>query len=102
MHAAIEAKRPEIVQLCRELGVARLDVFGSALGDSFEESSSDLDVLVEFAAGPGFDYVSAFFDLKEGLERIVGRPVDVVTASSMENPYFQARVMRTKEALYAA
>jgi len=102
MHAAIEEKRSEIEHLCRELGVRRLDVFGSATGDTFDETSSDLDVLVEFDATPGFDYYSAYFGLKEGLETIVGRPVDLVTASAVENPYFRERVMRTKEQLYAA
>jgi len=102
MHASIESKRAEIERLCRELGVRRLDVFGSATGNYFDETSSDLDVLVEFDAGPGFDYYGAFFGLKEGLEAIVGRPVDVVTASAVENPYFRERVMRTKERLYAA
>jgi hypothetical protein len=102
MHAAIESKRSEIERLCGELGVRRLDVFGSATGDLFDEATSDLDVLVEFDAVPGFDYYRAFFGLKEGLEAIVGRPVDVVTASAVENPYFRERVMQTKEQLYAA
>ena len=102
MHAAIESKRSEIEKLCREIGVRRLDLFGSATGDSFDEASSDVDVLVEFAATPGFDYFGAYFDLKEGLEAILGRPVDVVTASSVRNPYFRERVMQTKEPLYAA
>lgn len=102
VHAEIESKRPEIESLCRELGVRRLDVFGSATGDGFDEVSSDVDVLVEFDAGPGFDYFGAYFGLKEGLEAILGRPVDVVTASSVRNPYFRDRLMRTKERLYAA
>lgn len=102
MHAAIESKRPEIEALCRELGVRRLDIFGSATGDAFDVSSSDVDVLVEFDTSPGFDYFGAYFGLKEGLEAILGRPVDVVTASSVRNPYFQDRVEQTKETLYAA
>lgn len=102
MHALIEAKRPDIDDLCRRLRVHRLDLFGSATGDSFDEDSSDVDVLVEFDAVPGLDLFDAFFSLKEGLERILGRPVDVVMASSIQNPYFRERVMRTKEQLYAA
>lgn len=102
MHAAIESRRPEIEALCRELGVRRLDVFGSAVGDAFDVMSSDVDVLVEFEAGPGFDYFGAYFGLKEGLEAILGRSVDVVTPSSVQNPYFRERVAQTKETLYAA
>lgn len=102
MYAAIELNRPDIERLCRELGVRRLDLFGSATGDSFDEASSDIDVLVEFDAGRASDLFGAYFDLKEGLEAILGRPVDVVTSSSLENPYFRAQVMQSREVLYAA
>lgn len=99
MHYVIESKRHQIQALCRELSVRRLDVFGSAVGDSFDVDNSDVDVLVEFEAGPDFDH---YFALKEGLEKIIGRPVDVVTPSGLANPYFRERVMQTRELIYAA
>lgn len=102
MHEMIEQRRAEIEALCRGLGVRRLDLFGSALGDSFDPDASDVDVLVEFNLGPGFDYFGTYFGLKEGLERILGFPVDVVSATSIRNPYFRDQVMRTRETLYAA
>jgi uncharacterized protein len=82
--------------------VRRLYLFGSATGDDFDEASSDVDVLVEFEVGPGFDHFGAYFALKEGLEAILSRPVDVVTASSVKNPYLRDRITQTKELLYAA
>lgn len=102
MHELIEAKRREIEELCRVLSVRRLDVFGSGLGESFDVESSDVDVLVEFDVGPRFDHFGTFFDLKEGLERILGRPVDLVSATSIRNPYFKQQVLDTRELLYAA
>jgi predicted nucleotidyltransferase len=102
MHQVVEAKRPAIAGLCRELSVRRLDVFGSAVGDRFDVRSSDVDFLVDFDVGPNFDYFDHYFRLKEQLEKILGRPVDVVTASSIHNPYFEQRVMATRETLYAA
>src|SRR5439155_7337866 len=89
VHELIEAKRHEIEELCRGLPVRRLDLFGSAVDGSFDVKSSDVDVLVEFEAGPGLDYFGTYFDLKEGLERILGRPVDVVSVTSIRNPYFE-------------
>lgn len=89
MHEMIEQKRAEIEALCRGLGVRHLDLFGSALGDSFDPNSSDFDVLVEFDLGPGFDYFGTYFGLKEGLERILGLPVDVISVTSIRNPYFR-------------
>jgi uncharacterized protein len=102
VHEVVDSKRHEIEDLCRELSVRRLDVFGSAVGDRFDPQSSDVDVLVEFDIGPNFNYYDRYFDLKEGLEQILGRPVDLVTASSIQNPYFKQHVMETREALYAA
>jgi predicted nucleotidyltransferase len=102
VHEVIEQKRAAIEALCRALGIRRLDLFGSAVGGSFDPDSSDVDVLVEFDVRSGFDYFGTYFGLKEGLERILGRPVDVVSVTSIRNPYFRDQVMRTRESLYAA
>ncbi|HEY3606692.1 MAG TPA: nucleotidyltransferase domain-containing protein [Pseudonocardiaceae bacterium] len=102
VHEIIAAKLPEIDDLCRTLGVRRLDVFGSAVGDMFDLVSSDIDILVEFDVRPGFDYFGSYFALKEGLERIFNRQVDLLSGSSIRNPYFRQNVMQTKEQLYAA
>jgi len=103
VHPLIETRRQEIEALCRRLDIRRLDVFGSAVGDSFDVDRSDVDVLVEFDSDhPGFDYFGAYFALKEGLEQLLGRAVDVVSVTSIRNPYFRDQVMRTRESLYAA
>jgi len=99
MHEVIESKLVEIGELCRLLTVRRLDVFGSAVSDTFSTDESDIDVLAEFQSTPDFD---RYFSLKEGLEAILGRPVDVVTPSGLANPYFRERVMQTRETVYAA
>lgn len=93
--------REAIVDACRRFGVRRLAVFGSATTDHFDEQRSDVDFLVEFAHLPaaGFD---AYFGLKDELEALLGRPVDLVMPSALENPYFAASVEATAEELYAA
>ncbi len=101
MHPVVETKRDEIAELCREFGIRRLDVFGSAVGQDFDVERSDVDVLVEF----GTDDVGGlrtFFAPKDGLERILCRPVDVVSARAVRNPYFRAQVLATREYLYAS
>ncbi|WP_053737550.1 nucleotidyltransferase family protein [Nocardia sp. NRRL S-836] len=102
MHEVVAARLTEIEDLCRALGVRRLDVFGSATGESFNAESSDVDILVDFDVTPGFDHFGTYFALKEGLERILARPVDLVVSGSIRNPYFRQQVMDTKETLYAA
>jgi predicted nucleotidyltransferase len=101
MHPIVESKRAEIAALCRELGVRRLDVFGSAVSDDFDVERSDVDVLVEFdTTAPGS--LDTYFALKEGLEAILERPVDVVVTSAIRNPYFRAQALETREPLFAA
>jgi predicted nucleotidyltransferase len=101
MHPIVESKRAEIAALCRELGVRRLDVFGSAVSDDFDVERCDVDVLVDFdTTAPGsFD---TYFALKRGLEAILGRSVDVVVTSAIRNPYFRAQAMEARESLFAA
>lgn len=101
MHEVVERRRGEIAALCRSLGVRRLDVFGSAVVGGFTKAS-DVDVLVEFDDASQAGRFDVYFALKEGLERLLGRPVDVVVAAGLVNPYVRAEIMRSRENLYAA
>ena len=47
----IEKKRLAVEELCRKYRVTRLEVFGSAVGESFDPERSDIDFLVEFQSG---------------------------------------------------
>ena len=44
----------------------------------------------------------AYFGLKEDLEALFGRPVDLVSTAALENPYFAESVASTSRELYAA
>jgi len=90
----------EIAELCRRLKVSRLDIFGSATADDFGPES-DVDVLVCFERDGG-GLFNRYFDLKEGLEKLFARSVDVVTEKSIKNPYFLAGVERSRKNVYAA
>lgn len=100
MVSAVSLDRAAIAALCREFGVRRLVVFGSILTDRFDDLS-DVDFLVEFGDNVG-DRFEAFFGLKEALESLLGRPVDLVAPAALENPYFAASVEQNSEELYAA
>lgn len=86
MTNVIEQYRQELAELCRRAGVRRLEVFGSALRSDFDPAMSDLDFLVEFDDLPPAKYADAYFALKECLEGLFGRPVDLITEASLENP----------------
>lgn len=101
MPGPLALDRNAIGDLCRKYGVHRLVVFGSAVSDRFDESRSDVDFLVEFEdAVEG--RLEAYFGLKEDLETLLGRPVDLVSPAALENPYFAASVTESSHELYAA
>jgi uncharacterized protein len=97
----IDQHHEEVAALCRDSGARRLDVFGSVIRDDFDPTTSDLDFLVELEELPPDCYAQAYFRLKEGLERIFGRRVDLVTASSLANPYFRERIASESRNVYA-
>ena len=102
MITELTERRHEVVTLCRQFGVRRLEVFGSAAGGEFDPARSDIDLLIELDPPEGTSRFDAFFGFKEALESLLGRPVDLVDPSALDNPYFAAMVERTRQELYAA
>lgn len=98
----IVERRAELEALCRRYQVRRLDVFGSAATGAFRTEGSDLDFLVEFEAGADEGYADRYFGLLESLEELFKRPVDLIVASAIKNPYFRQAVEKTRSLLYAA
>ena len=100
MVGELERRRDDIVKLCERYGVSRLEVFGSAATGSTFDEDSDVDFLYEMEPGPG--YADRYFDLKDALEQMFGRPVDLVHGGSIDNPYFRKTVDASRQLVYAA
>jgi len=101
MKPQIEQKRGQLAELCRRYHVRRLALFGSALGEDFDSQRSDLDFVVEFQPLPAGQYASTYFRLLEALAELFGRPVDLIEAGSVRNPYLQRAIEARQETLYA-
>jgi predicted nucleotidyltransferase len=101
MHPLIEKHYAALVALCQRYRVARLDLFGSATHQGFDPATSDLDFLVEFEDLAPSAYARAYFGLLEGLQALFSMPVDLVSSSSITNPFFRESVERTRTRLYA-
>ena len=95
-------KQQAIAELCARHGVARLDVFGSALRDDFRPGESDIDFLVEFAPHEGYALVDAYFGLLDDLRALLGTQVDLVMADAVKNRYIAREIENTRQLLYAA
>ena len=98
----IERCRSDLEALCKRFGVRRLEAFGSAVSGRFQSETSDVDFLVEFLSLKGPGYADRYFGLLESLEALFQRPVDLIVASAIKNPYFRQSVDETRTLLYAA
>lgn len=102
MSPFIDDHRVALEELCRRYRVRSLFLFGSAARDDFDAERSDVDLLVEFQTFPSGGYADAYFGLRESLEDLLGREVDLVALSAVRNPYMKADIERTRTLLYAA
>ena len=95
MHPGIERYREAIGELCRRHGVRRLDLFGWATRpDAFDPARSDVDLLIE--VDPAANDLRYFLDLKEDLELLLERPVDLVERRAVEtsrDPIRRSRIL---------
>lgn len=101
MLTLIADNQKRIAEICREHGVRRLDVFGSVIRDDFDPARSDVDLLVEFEAGTK-PSLREYFELRDALEALLGRPVDLVMAGAVRNRYIKADIEATCQTIYAA
>jgi predicted nucleotidyltransferase len=86
-----------IEKICKELSLRRLDLIGSAARGDFGEKS-DVDVLVTFEGDERlFD---RYFELKQCLERLFNRKVDVIEERAIKNPYFKKSIERDRVKIY--
>jgi uncharacterized protein len=98
----IAKHKSEIAGLCRRYHVRRLDLFGSAARGDFN-AGSDVDFVVQFdpAHAEAFAF-KTYLQLREALEALLGRPVDLVELSAVRNPYLSASIERARETIFEA
>ncbi|MCF6093281.1 nucleotidyltransferase family protein [Microaerobacter geothermalis] len=64
-----------------------MGVFGSYARNE-QTDNSDIDILVEFSRPVGFE----FFDLKDYLESLFNKPIDLVTVKALK-PYIKEEIL---------
>ena len=95
----IEIIKQEIESICRLMPVKRLGLFGSAVTSNFLPES-DVDVLVVFDSDESIDFFDKYFELKEQLEKVFKRQVDLVVDKQFKNPVFRDSVEKTRTVIY--
>jgi predicted nucleotidyltransferase len=90
----------QVVEFCQRWQVNEFSLFGSVLRDDFRPDS-DVDVLVSFnptAPWSLFDLVT----MQDELQRIFGRPVDLVEREGLRNPFRKRSILNGREVIYAS
>lgn len=95
----IEQNKENINALCQKHHVKRLYLFGSVLTSNFNKNS-DIDILIQFGDMDFAHYFSNYMDLKEKLELLFQRPVDLVEDQAVRNPIFRQVLNRNKKLIY--
>lgn len=80
-------------QQIARLGVRRLALFGSVLRNE-ARSGSDVDLLIEF--DPTHKTFDNFLEVSELLERLLDRPIDLVTTEAL-SPYIGPHILAEAE-----
>ena len=100
MHLIVKEKLDVLKSLCKYFRIKRMYVFGSASTGQMKEES-DIDLLISFEDGLSIEeYTENYFSLQYRLRELFKRNVDIVTESSLSNPFFIQGVNQTKELIY--
>jgi predicted nucleotidyltransferase len=85
MHEILQ-QQEALAVLCRKYYVQQLEVFGSAASTRFDPAKSDIDFLVTFEDVPQARSFNVFFDLKDDLQLLFHREVDLLEKNAIRNP----------------
>jgi uncharacterized protein len=95
----IDKNMGRLIELCDNHKVKELYIFGSILTNKFNDSS-DIDMLIRFHQVDLLEYFDNYMDLKEKLEQLYNRPIDLVEDQAIKNPIFRRMVDREKRLVY--
>jgi len=96
----IYEKKKEFILLCKTHDVKYLYAFGSSVSDRFNETDSDIDLLVELDTGDPVDRGEKLLELWDLFELFFQRKVDLLTDPSIRNPFLRASIDSTKILIY--
>jgi hypothetical protein len=95
----VEVSQDAIASFCQRWKITEFALFGSILRDDFRQHS-DVDVLVSFAPDAKWSLWD-IIAMKEELETLFGRKVDLVEKVTLKNPFRRYEILSTKQVIYA-
>ena len=97
---SIQSNSEEFIELCKSHDVAVLFAFGSSVNGNFDDSRSDIDLLVEINTQDPVERGEILMDLWQKFEEFFQRKVDLLTDKSIRNPFLRKSIEATKLLIY--
>tara|TARA_R110000868_G_scaffold83605_8_gene235841 strand:- start:366 stop:668 length:303 start_codon:yes stop_codon:yes gene_type:complete len=88
-----------IKKLCEKYRVRTFSAFGSVTREDFNDDS-DIDFVVDFDENDPFEYTDLYFQLKENLEKLLKRQIDLIEERGIKNQFFRKELNETKVLIY--
>lgn len=95
----IEKHMEAISLLCEKHKVEAMYLFGSALGDDYN-NKSDIDFLVRFKKFDLAEYFQNYMSFKEELSALLKREVDLLEEQTLKNPVLIESIENNKKLIY--
>jgi predicted nucleotidyltransferase len=96
----ISTKAKDFKILCIAHKVNYLYAFGSSVTAKFDKNHSDIDLLVDIDAQDPLERGETLISLWDTFEDFFKRKVDLLTESSIHNPYLRHSIDSTKILIY--
>lgn len=93
-------KSNEFNTLCITHNVKSLYAFGSSTNDKFNPQDSDIDLFVEIEDEDPIERGEKLLSFWDKLEGFFNRKVDLLTESSLRNPFLRKSIDSTKVLIY--
>ena len=92
--------RVNFLNLCKIHSVKYLYAFGSSTTDKFDKDKSDIDLLVEIDDPDPIERGEKLISLWDTFETFFHNKVDLLTDSSIRNPYLRKSIDSSKVLIY--
>jgi uncharacterized protein len=99
LNPRLDVSAEQIENFCCRWKISELALFGSVLRNDFR-SDSDVDVLVSFDESEDCWNLFDLIKMKQELEAIFQRKVDLTEKSAIKNPYSRKEILNTYRVIY--
>lgn len=96
----IRQQLPEFISLCKKHKVNTIYAFGSSINKRFDPETSDVDLVVDINEDHPLERGELLLSLWDKLEVFFNRKVDLLTESSIKNPFLKESIEATKVLIY--